>query len=257
MPGRTPTIEEQRDNLSIGIYLSTHPHGVRLDQILEVVLGYDPQNPTHSHDHYVQRFRKAQGVGRDKFKERVPGYFTFNAVPFGRIYVYRTLWYVWVNSQTGDAQTVPLFAGDLVPMQRLRDKDLATRRATARSIRTAANIEEQRQAVERGDYRTLQAIHEQMAEDETLGEILTGLHGIVYADIEEILPQLPDSTFGGLRLSFQQTAREIRRYQRRLKQAQARVSRELMTWVMLQTGLPRDAQQLALQDAAERLQGLP
>lgn len=245
-----------QDNLSIGIYLSTHPHGVRLDQILEVVLGYDPQNPVLPYEHYLQRFRRAQSLGRDKFKDRIPGYFTFNAVQFGRIHLYKTLWYVWINPQTGDAQTVPLFAGDLFPMQRTRDKDLATRRATTRSIRTASNVEEQRQAIQRGDYRTLQAIHEQMSEDETLGEILTGLHGLPYADIEDILPQLPERTFGNITLSFQQTAREIKQYQRRLRQAQARVSRELMSWVMLQTGLPNDAQRLALQDAADRLRRL-
>ena len=257
MPNRTPTFEEQTDNLSVGIYLARSPHGVRLDRILEVVLGYDPQNPAHSHEHYVRRFRRAQIVGRDKFKDRMPGYFTFNAVQFGHIYLYKALWYVWVNTQTGNSQTVPLFAADLVPMQRTRDKDLETRKSTVRSIRSASNIEEQRQAIQRGDYQTLQAIHEQMAEDDSLGEILTGLHGIPYADIEEILPQLPTRTFGNMTLSFQQTAQEIKRYQRRLRQAQSRVSRQLMNWVMIQTGLPSNAQQLALQDAADRLQRLP
>ena len=143
MSNRTPTVEEQRDNLSIGIYLSRIPLGVRLDQILEVVLGYDSHNPAHSHEHY-ERFRRAQSVGRDKFRNRTSGYFTFNAVQFGRIYLYKAMWYVWMNPQTGTAQTVPLFAGDLIPMQRTRDKDLATREATARSIRSASNIEEQR-----------------------------------------------------------------------------------------------------------------
>ena len=250
-----PSITEQRDNLQIGIYLATHPHGVRLEQVIEVALGYDANTPAQSYATYERRFRKAQAVGRDKFKAREPGYFTFNAVPFGRIFLYKALWYVWVNPQTGEAQTVPLLSGDLVPMQRLRDKDLSTRRNTARSVRTASDIEEQRQAIQRGDYRSLQAIHESMAEDEALGEILSGLHGIPYAEIQEILPQLPDHTFGSLTLSFQQTAREIKRYQRRLRQAQTRVSRELMSWVMIQTGLPRNAQELALQDAADRLRG--
>ena len=257
MTSRTPSVEEQRDNLSIGIYLSTHPHGVKLDQVLEVVLGYDPQNTPHLREHYMRRFQRAQIVGRDKHKNREPGYFTFNAVRFGHAYLYKTLWYVWVNPQTGDAQTVPLFAGDLVPMQRNRDKDLATRKATVRSIRTASNIEEQRQAIQRGDYRALQLIHEQMTEDETLGEILTGLHGIPYAEIQEILPQLPSQTFGSMTISFQKSAQEIKRYQKRLRQEQNRVSDQLLKWVMLQTGLPRNAQQQALQDAANRLQNLP
>ena len=257
MSNRTPTVEEQRDNLSIGIYLSRSPLGVRLDQILEVVLGYDSHNPTHSHEHYELRFRRAQSVGRDKFRNRTSGYFTFNAVQFGRIYLYKTMWYVWMNPQTGSAQTVPLFAGDLIPMQRTRDKDLATREATARSIRSASNIEEQRQAIQRGDYGALRAIHERMTEDESLGEILTGQHGIPYADIQEILPQLSAQTFGNLTLSFQQTAHEMKQHERRLRQLQARVGRELMSWVKIQTGLPSNSEQLALQDAATRLQRLP
>lgn len=251
-----PSIQEQRDNLQIGVYLATHPHGVGMEQVVEVVLGYDPQDPVHPYDFYERRFRKAQAVGRNKLKARTPGYFTFNAVQFGRIYLYKALWYVWTNPGTGESQTVPLVTGDLAPMRRARDKDLATRQNTARSIRAASDIEEQRQAIQRGDYRSLQAIHERMADDEALGEILTGLHGMPYAEIQEILPQLPDQTFGNLTLSFQQTAREIKRYQRRLRQAQARVSRELMNWVMIQTGLPSNAQELALQDAADRLSSL-
>lgn len=253
MVARIPSVEEQRDNLQVGIYLAANPYGVRIERVIEVALGYDVDAPAYPYEAYERRFKRAQAVGRDKFKARAPGYFTFNAVPFGRIFLYKALWYVWVNPQTGEAQTVPLLAGDLVPMQRARDKDLSTRRNTARSIRAASNIEEQRRAIQRGDVRTLQAIQDSMAEDESLGEILTGLHGIPYAEIQEILPQLPEQTFGSLTLSFQQTAREIKRYQKRLRQAQARVNRELMNWVMLQTGLPRNYQELALQDAADRL----
>ena len=256
MSSRTPTVEEQRDNLSIGIYLAASPHGVGLEQILEVALGYDPQNPTRPHDHYERRFRNAQAVGRDRFKDRLPGYFTFNAVHFGGLILYKAYWYVWVNPQTGNAQVVPIFAGDLAPMARTRDKDLSTRKATARSIRTASNIEEQRQAIERGDFYTLHQIHAQMADDDTLGEVLTGLHGIPYADLAKILPQLPYGTFGSMTLSFQKTASRIQNLERRLRQEQARISRELMSWVMLQTGLPSNVQQLALQDAAERLRHL-
>lgn len=255
----SPSVQEQRDNLSIGIYLASHPYGSALDQILQLVLGHNPNasNPTNSVERYDRRFRSAQRVGRQQFKDRVPGYFTFNAMPFGTIYLYKATWYVWRNQQTGAVQTVPLVSGDLQAMRRLRDKDLATRSATTRSVRAADDIEEQRQAIQRGDYVALQAIHRQMLEDESLGEILSGLHGLPYADIESILPQLPNSTFGAMTLSFQPAAKRIHQLQRRLRQEQAIISRQLASWVMLQTGLPSNAPRLALQDAADRLARLP
>lgn len=253
----SPSAREQKDNLSVGLYLATRPHGVQLDEILQVALGYDPQNPAFPLEHYDARFRRAQRVGREQVKNRIPGYFSFNAMPFGTIFVYKATWYVWVNPQTGNAQTVPMLAGDLVPMRRLRERDLATRRVTTRQARTAADIEEQRQAVQRGDYRTLQNIHARMPENESLGEILSGFHGLPYADIEEILPQLPTRTFGAMTLSFQRTAQHINDLQRRLKQELASVSKQLESWVMLHTGLPSNAPQLALHDAARRLTSFP
>lgn len=124
MVARTPSVEEQRDNLQIGIYLAANPYGVRIERVIEVALGYDVGAPAYPYESYERRFRRAQAIGRDKLKARSPGYFTFNAVPFGRIFLYKALWYAWINPQTGEAQTVPLLAGDLAPMQRARDKDL-------------------------------------------------------------------------------------------------------------------------------------
>ncbi|MXY60196.1 MAG: hypothetical protein F4Y96_07080 [Chloroflexi bacterium] len=257
MPSRTPTIEEQKDNLNIGLYLARNPHGVELDQILEQGLGYNNTTPSHHYRTFVTRFDRAQAVGRDKFKERVPGYFTFNAMPFGGIYVYKTMWYVWVNPNTGNAQTVPLFAGDLVPMQRFNDKYMTTRSATTRKIHAASWEQERIQAIQRGDSSTLRAIHEKMMEDGSTSEILTGLYGIPYADFEEVLLQLPDRSFGGKTLSFQQSAKAIKDLQKKLRQEQARVNEQLLNWVKVQTQLPHNAQILALQDAADRLQRLP
>ena len=184
-----PAIQTQRDNLNIGIYLARSVHGATLDQILQVVLRYSPNGPDPV-EPYMQRFRNAQRAGRDAFRRRIPGYFTFNAMPFGGTYIYKTTWYVWVNPQSRFPQTVPLFAGDLASMRRLRDRDLSTREATTRSVSTADNIGEQQQAFQRQDWTALQAIQARMVEDGSLGEILSGHHGIPYADIQEIIPQL-------------------------------------------------------------------
>lgn len=86
MVARTPSVEEQRDNLQIGIYLAANPYGVRVERVIEVALGYDVDAPAYPYEAYVRRFRRAQAIGRDKLKARAPGYFTFNAVPFGRIF---------------------------------------------------------------------------------------------------------------------------------------------------------------------------
>ena len=200
--------------------------------------------------HYERRFRNAQRVGRDAFRERTPGYFAFNAMPFGDRYIYKATWYVWRNPQTRQPQTVPLLAGDLASMRRIRNKDLDTRQATTRSVRTADNIQERRQAIQRQDWPALQELQARMIEDGSLGEILSGFHGLPYADIQEIIPDLPNWP---LRFQFQRDAQRIQQLDRRLRQAQASLGQQLTHWVMLQTGVPNNAPQLALQQAQQRL----
>jgi hypothetical protein len=255
MTMHTPLTQVQRDNLNIGIYLVGRPHGAQLDQILQAALGYNPNGsyPTNCMEKYESRFKAAQRVGRDRYKSRVAGYFTFNAMPFGRIYVYKVTWYTWPNPQTGICQIVPMLSLDLGRMRRVRDKDLATRRATARSIRTADDIEKERKAIEQQDYQALQDIQATMVEDESLGEILSGWHGLPYADIEEIIQRLPDYQRGSIRYSFQDAADNIRKINQKLHKEQAKLGSQLSSWVMLQTGLPNDAPQLALQDAITRI----
>ena len=244
-----PSIQSQRDNLEIGLYLARGRFGARLDDIVQVPLGYSP-NGGRPVEQYVGRFRNAQRVGRDAFRRRTPGYFTFNAMPFGNGYIYKATWYVWRNPQSGEPQAVPLLAGDLASMQRLRDRDLATRRATTRSVRTADNIEEQRTAIQRRDWPALQELQARMIEDGSLGEILSGFHGLPYADIQEIIPDLPNRP---LRFQFQRDAQHVQQLDRRLRQAQASLGQQLTAWVMLQTGVPNNAPQMALQQAHRRL----
>jgi hypothetical protein len=250
-----PLTQVQRDNLNVGIFLVGRPYGAPLADILQAALGYDPNGayPTNSLERYEYRFRAAQRAGRDRYQARVEGYFTFNAMPFGQIYVYKVTWYTWRNPQTDRCQIVPMVSLDLGRMRRLRDKDLNTRRATTRSIRTAHDVEEEREAIQRQDYQALQDVQARMVEDESLGEILSGWHGLPYADIEEIIPQLAEHLQGSTRYSFQQAAANITRIHRRLRQEQARLASQLSSWVILQTGLPNNAPQLALQDAVRRI----
>ncbi len=251
-----PTIQQQRDNLTIGLYLASSRFGATLDQTLQVALGYNPHGPppTNYVDRFERRFRAAQQVGRDAYRERTPGYFTFNAMPFGNTYLYKATWYVWRNPQTHQPQAVPLESGDLASMRRLRDRDLDTRQATNRSIRAADNIEEQRRAVANQDWQALQAVHARMIEDGSLGEILSGYFGLPYADIQEIIPQIASS---GSMFQFQRNAARITNLQRRLLQQQNQLGNQLTKWVMLKTGVPNNAHQLALQQAQQRLAGLP
>ena len=247
-----PSIQTQRDNLEIGLYLARGRFGATLDDILQVALGYSP-NGGIPREHYESRFRNAQGVGRDAFRRRIPGYFTFNAMPFGDRYIYKATWYVWINPQSSQPQTVPLPAGDLASMRRLRNKDLATRQDTTRSVRTADNIEEQRRTIQRHDWPALQELQARMIEDGSLGEILSGFHGLPYADIQEIIPDLPNRP---MRFQFQRDAQQIQQLDRRLRQAQASLGQQLTAWVMLQTGVPNNAPQMALQQAQRRLANL-
>ena len=203
--------------------------------------------------HYERRFRNAQLVGRDAFRKRTPGYFTFNAMPFGDRYIYKATWFIIINPQTGEAQTVPLPAGDLASMARLRNKDLDTREATTRSVRTADNIQEQRRAIQRGDWSALQVLQARMIEDGSLGEILSGFHGLPYADIEEVIPSLSSRP---ILFQFQRDAKQVQRLSRQLRQAQASLGQQLTNWVRLQTRAPNNAAQLALQQAQQRLASL-
>ena len=247
-----PSIQTQRDNLEIGLYLARGRFGAMLDDILQVSLGYSP-NGGRPPEHYEGRFRNAQRAGRDAFRQRTPGYFTFNAMPFGSGYIYKATWYVWRNPQSGEPQTVPLLTGDLASMRRLRDRDLATRQATTRSVRTADNIEEQRRAIQRHDWPTLQELQARMIEDGSLGEILSGFHGLPYADIQDVIPDLPNRP---MRFQFQRDAQRVQQLDRRLRQAQAALGQQLTAWVMLQTGVPNNAPQMALQQAQRRLASL-
>ena len=250
-----PLAQVQRDNLNIGIYLAGRRHGAPLEDILQAALGYNPNGtyPTNSLERYEYRFRNAQRIGRDRYRARVSGYFTFNAMPFGRIYLYKVTWYTWRNPRTDCCQIVPMMSLDLGRMRRLRDQDLETRKATARSIRAAHDIDEQRQAIAQQDYQALRGIQARMVEDESLGEILSGWHGLPYADIEEIITQLPQHLQLNMRYSFQVAAGNIKRINRRLRQEQAKVASQLSNWVIIQTGLPNNAPQLALQDAVARI----
>ena len=186
-----PAIQTQRDNLAIGLYLARGGFGATLDDILQVSLGYSPGGNIPM-EYYERRFRNAQRVGRDAFRQRTSGYFPFNAMPFGGRYICKSTWYVWRNPNSGQPQTVPLLAGDLASMQKLRNKDLDTRQATTRSVRTADNIQEQRRAIQRQDWPALQELQTTMIQDGSLGEILSGFHGLPYADLQEIIPDLPN-----------------------------------------------------------------
>ena len=138
-------------------------------------------------------------------------------------------------------------------MRRLRDRDLNTRESTTRSIRTAHDIEEQRRAIQDQDWSALQEIQARMTEDGSLGEILSGLHGIPFAEIQDVIPELPNRA---MLFQFQRDAQQVQDLSRRLRQAQASLSQQLMSWVMLQTGVPSNAPQLALQQAQYRLANL-
>ena len=247
-----PSVQTQRDNLEIGLYLARGRFGANLDDILQVPLGYSP-NGHRPREHYVGRVRKAQQAGRDALRRRTPGYFAFNAMPFGDGYLYKATWYVWRNPQSGQPQTVPLPAGDLSSMRRLRDRDLSTRQATTRSVRTADYIEEQRRAIQRRDWVSLQELQARSIEDGSLGEMLSGFHGIPYAEIQEIIPDLGNRP---IRFRFQREAQRVRRLDRRLRQAHAALGQQLTAWVMLQTGVPHNAPHLALLQAQQRLDEL-
>ena len=167
----TPSPQRQRDNLNIGLFLAQRPYGAELEQILQGALGYSPQGPppTNNRAHYETRFRTAESVGRDAFRERRPGYFTFNAQPFGHIYVYKVTWYVWLNPQTSTPQTVPIPSADLREMRTYHDKYMDTRTGTTRNIRTAYDIEDRDNAIARGDSQDARLIEQRMVDNDSWG----------------------------------------------------------------------------------------
>ena len=243
-----PTVRQQRDNLSVGLELA-NTGGAPLDYVLQRALGYTPGG-SQQREMFVQRFREAQVVGRNAVRNRTPGYFAFNYMSFGFSGGYKATWYVWINPNSGLAQPVPLPAGDLASMRRRWDKDMDTRQATARTVKAAHDIEEERRAIARQDWPSLQVILARMAQDESLGEILSGQYGLPYAEIQEIIPQLANRA--GM-FQFQRDASEIVKHERRMNRAYARLSQQLNSWVMLQTGVPSNAPQVALQQARQRL----
>ena len=133
---------------------------------------------------------------------------------------------------------------------------LDTLTATTRGIRAGHDLQELRDAEARGDSHDVQFIQGRMIQDGGLGEILSGYHGLPYADIEEVISQLPNHALGSINFNFQQSAQKIRRLQNELDKEQAKISDQLSGWVRLQTGLPRNSYQLALQDAQNRLSRL-
>jgi hypothetical protein len=137
-------------------------------------------------------------------------------------------------------------------MREFRDKYLATLTSTTRGIRTAHDLQELRDAEERDDNQAIDAIQARMLEDGGLGEILSGYHGLPYADMAEVLSELPDR-LGGRRYQFQKTARKILHLESEIQKEQAKLSDQLSEWVKWQTGLPKDVQERALADAESRL----
>ena len=104
----TPSRQTQMDNLSIGLHLyrlNNSQYGDFKEHIFRHALACSLDDP-QSIAACERRFEKAQQVGRDARDgndqgERVPGYFSFNAMPFGGQYVYKALSYIWVNPATG------------------------------------------------------------------------------------------------------------------------------------------------------------
>ena len=152
------SIQEIRDNLTIGIMLAdTHKYGLELDQLLILCLGYTPGAswPLGDRNHYISRLHTAQRIGEQKYALREPGYFTINAMPFGNLFIYKAVWYTWLNPTVGKTCTVPVCLTDLAPMRRWRDRYLETRTRSTRSVRAADNLIRQQKALNRGDKKEI------------------------------------------------------------------------------------------------------
>ena len=100
----------------------------------------------------------------------------------------------------------------------------------------------------------IQQIQSRMLEDGSLGEILSGYHGLEYADIQDIIPKLP---YRKGFFHFQKVAKDIISLEQRLMRRKSYLSEQLTKLVMLQTGVPNNAHLLALQEAQQRLAALP
>lgn len=253
------SIQEIRDNLNLGLILVNHPHGLQLDDVLIDALGYDPFGPwpTCDRDRYVSRLHEAQRLGLDKYARREPGYFTINAQPFGRVFVYKTVWYTWLNPATNTPCIVLICNTDLMPMRDWRDRYLATRTRTTRSVRAADNVIRQDRALARQDAQAVRSIQSGMVQDGTLSEIITGLLGVPFVEITAMMDLLAQGNpYGSTQFQFTREAQRIRQLENRLADAQANVVRSLANLVCLRQALPPNAGQLAIADAQNRLANL-
>lgn len=253
--------EEQRDNLNIGLTLAEHyHHGCVLDDLLIEAIGYTPGDPwpTGDREYNISRLRQAQSLGLRKYALRQPGYFTIHAQPFGNIFVYKAVWYTWLNPATGSTCTVLVCNTDLVPMRRRRDRDLATRTRNTRAVRAADNTVRQDRALVRGNTQGVRNIQAGMVQDGTLVEVITGLLGIPYIEVPELLDVLSQGNpYGAVQYEFTRKAQQARELERRLTDLQAAIVNSLSRYIATRQGLPQNARQLALQDARDRLANLP
>jgi len=255
------SVQEIRDNLTIGITLADgYPHGLELDQLLIVALGYTPSAswPIGDRGHSISRLHTAQHIGERKYVLREPGYFTINAMPFGNIFIYKTVWYTWLNPAVGKTCTVPVCNTDLTPMRRWRDKYLETRTRSTRSVRAADNLIRQGKALNRGDKKEVHQIQHGMVEDGTLGEIVTGLLGVPYVEVPTMLNELSKGNpYGSAKFNFSRQAQKIMDLEQRLADEQTKVVKSLTNLISARQQLPSNARQLALQDAKNRLANYP
>lgn len=252
-------VQEIRDNLNIGITLAQHPHGMTLDDLLEKALGYTPGGPypIGDREYYIVRLHQAQNVGLKNYALRVPGYFTICAQPFGNIFVYKAVWYTWVNSKTGKPCIVLICDTDLSPMRQWREKYLNTRKATTRSVNAADNVIRGKKALKRKNMEAVKRIQEEMVKDGTLSEVITGLLGVPHVDVPSMLELLSDGNpYGSVKYQFTQQAQKIRQLEDRLADEQIKIVGSLSRFVAIKQELPSNAAKLALQDAKQRLDNL-
>lgn len=254
------SVEGIRNNLNIGLTLAVqYPYGLTLDDLLIQALGYTPGAswPLGDRDYYIAKLRNAQDIGLRNYAQRKPGYFTINAQPFGNIFVYKAVWYTWLNPATGTTCTVLVCHTDLVPMRRWRDGYLETRTGTTRSVRAADNFVRQDRALARQDMQEVKNIQAGMVQDGTLSEVVTGLLGVPYVEVADMLSLLSQgSPYGSAQFNFTRQAQRIRQLENRLAGEQAAIVRSLSNLIAIRQGLPGNARQLALQDAKDRLANL-
>ena len=247
----TPAVQGQTDNLAIGLFLTKHQFGAERESILQE-MGWNPGGGGDRAP-FERRFRYAQEVGRDARRDRRAGYFSWNAQPFGEIFIYKVTWYVWRNPQTSVDQTVPMFSADLQGMRDFRDKYLDTLTSTTRGIRARHDLEALEDAESRGDRQDVQFVQRRMLKDGGLGETLSGYFGLPYADMEELISQLPNHVLSSMNFDFQRSIQKVERLQDELEKEKVKISDQIHRLAILRSGLPRNAYQLALRDAEDRL----